>query len=174
MDYHPQGLFERTGNIWRAQGRRARLELKFFRRQVMTEAILHPDEIEGWRGVIEDGEVVQDHEAALDAEDQDGDERDGRSQDTEAGDRERDGEPDEEVADDQDADAEDEYEDADKGPDGEANGDRPARRTRPGSSPVRSGRGGASAQRSGSRPSRSTERPRRTAGSSATRRGESS
>ena len=24
LEYYPQGLFERTGNIWRAQGRRAR------------------------------------------------------------------------------------------------------------------------------------------------------
>ena len=58
LEYHPQGLFEHTGNIWRAQGRRARLELKHFRRHVMTEALLHPDEVEGWRGVIKDGEVV--------------------------------------------------------------------------------------------------------------------
>ncbi|MEU0511173.1 SRPBCC family protein [Amycolatopsis sp. NPDC006125] len=57
LEYHPQGLFERTGNIWRAQGRRARLELKHFQRHVMTEAILHPDEVEGWRGEIHDGQV---------------------------------------------------------------------------------------------------------------------
>lgn len=31
LQYHPQGLFELTGNLWRAQGRRARLELKNFR-----------------------------------------------------------------------------------------------------------------------------------------------
>jgi len=31
MEYYPQGLFERTGNIWRAQGRRARLEFQHFR-----------------------------------------------------------------------------------------------------------------------------------------------
>jgi uncharacterized membrane protein len=65
LEYHPQGLFEHTGNIWRAQGRRARLELKHYRRHLMAEAILHPDEIEGWRGVIEDGEVVKDHETAV-------------------------------------------------------------------------------------------------------------
>lgn len=47
MEYHPQGLFERTGNLWRAQGRRARLELKHFRRHLMREALLHPDEVEG-------------------------------------------------------------------------------------------------------------------------------
>jgi hypothetical protein len=59
LEYHPQGLFERTGNLWRAQGRRARLELKHFQRHVMTQTILKPEEIEGWRGVIEDAQVVQ-------------------------------------------------------------------------------------------------------------------
>ncbi|HVW44811.1 MAG TPA: SRPBCC family protein [Amycolatopsis sp.] len=58
LEYYPQGLFERTGNIWRAQGRRVRLELKHFRRHVMTEALLHPDDIEGWHGEIRDGKVV--------------------------------------------------------------------------------------------------------------------
>jgi uncharacterized membrane protein len=68
LEYHPQGMFEHTGNIWRAQGRRARLELKHFARHVMTNSVLNPDEIEGWRGVIEDGEVVLDHEEALEKE----------------------------------------------------------------------------------------------------------
>ncbi|MEU7812708.1 SRPBCC family protein [Pseudonocardia sp. NPDC049154] len=68
LEYHPQGLFERTGNIWRAQGRRARLEFKHFRRHAMTTALLHQDEIEGWRGEIRDGEVVKTHEEALDEE----------------------------------------------------------------------------------------------------------
>jgi hypothetical protein len=63
LEYHPQGFMEHTGNMWRAQGRRARLELKHFRRHVMSEAVLHAGEIEGWRGVIEDGEVVLDHAA---------------------------------------------------------------------------------------------------------------
>jgi uncharacterized membrane protein len=65
LEYHPQGLFERTGNIWRAQGRRVRLEFKHFRRHVMTQSVLRPDELEGWRGEIRDGEVVKDHETAL-------------------------------------------------------------------------------------------------------------
>jgi uncharacterized membrane protein len=65
LEYHPQGMFERTGNLWRAQGRRARLELKHFRRHMMTQGVLHPDEIEGWRGTIHDGEVVESHEDAL-------------------------------------------------------------------------------------------------------------
>jgi uncharacterized membrane protein len=83
LEYHPQGFFEHTGNIWRAQGRRARLELKHFRRHVMSEVLLHPDEVEGWRGVIEDGEVAQDHEAAL-AEQQASQDSDGRDEGTAA------------------------------------------------------------------------------------------
>jgi len=68
LEYHPQGMFERTGNLWRAQGRRVRLELKHFQRHVMAHALLNPDDVEGWRGVIEDGEVVKDHETVLDEE----------------------------------------------------------------------------------------------------------
>jgi hypothetical protein len=68
LEYHPQGMFERTGNLWRAQGRRVRLELKHFQRHVTAHALLNPDDIEGWRGVIEDGEVVKDHETVLDEE----------------------------------------------------------------------------------------------------------
>jgi uncharacterized membrane protein len=60
LEYHPQGFFEKTGNLWRAQGRRVRLELKHFQRQVMTETVLHADEVDGWRGEIRDGEVVSD------------------------------------------------------------------------------------------------------------------
>ena len=65
LEHHPQGFFERTGNIWRAQGRRVRLELKHFRRHVMTQTILEPDEVEGWRGEIRDSEVVRSHEEVL-------------------------------------------------------------------------------------------------------------
>ncbi|WP_405091442.1 SRPBCC family protein [Micromonospora sp. NBC_01392] len=65
LEYHPQGLFEHTGNLWRAQGRRVRLELKHFVRHVMTETVLDPDSVEGWRGEIQDSQVVKDHETAL-------------------------------------------------------------------------------------------------------------
>ncbi|WP_200216885.1 SRPBCC family protein [Micromonospora coerulea] len=65
LEYHPQGLFEHTGNLWRAQGRRVRLELKHFVRHVMTVTVLDPDSVEGWRGEIEDSQVVKDHETAL-------------------------------------------------------------------------------------------------------------
>ena len=70
LEYYPQGFMERTGNIWRAQGRRVRAELKHFRRHVMTRTILEPDEVEGWRGVIEDGEVVKSHEEVVEEEEQ--------------------------------------------------------------------------------------------------------
>jgi hypothetical protein len=68
LEYYPQGLFERTGNIWKAQNRRARLEMKHFRRHVMNHAILDADEIEGWRGEIRDGEVVRDHDEVVEEE----------------------------------------------------------------------------------------------------------
>jgi hypothetical protein len=64
LQYHPQGFFEKTANMWRAQGRRARLELKHFERHVMTEAVLNPGDIQGWRGEVHDGEVTKDDETA--------------------------------------------------------------------------------------------------------------
>lgn len=74
IEYHPQGFFEKTGNIWRAQGRRIRLELKHFRRQVMIQTLLHPDDIEGWHGEIHDGEVVPEDELDEEPEDDEEDE----------------------------------------------------------------------------------------------------
>lgn len=61
VEYYPKGLFERTGNIWRAQGRRARLDLKNFARHIA----LRGEAPDGWRGEIRDGEVVLSHEDAL-------------------------------------------------------------------------------------------------------------
>jgi hypothetical protein len=81
-------MFERTGNLWRAQGRRARLELKHFRRHMMTQGVLHPDDIEGWRGTIHDGEVVESHEDALEREQQEGP---GREESRQAGNGQVDG-----------------------------------------------------------------------------------
>ena len=76
LEYYPQGLFEWVGNRWRAQGRRARLEIKNFRRHVMTRTILNPDEVEGWRGIIEDGEIVKTHDEVVEEEQQEQDEQD--------------------------------------------------------------------------------------------------
>lgn len=64
VEYYPSGFFEKTGNVWRAQGRRLRLDLKHFLRHVS----LTTDEPEGWRGEIRDGEVVRTHEEALEEE----------------------------------------------------------------------------------------------------------
>ena len=78
IEYYPQGLFEKTGNIWRAGGRRARLDLKHFRRFVMMRG----EATGSWRGEIQDGEVVrepdeveQDEQDQRDSEEQE-DERD--------------------------------------------------------------------------------------------------
>ncbi|MFF8652374.1 SRPBCC family protein [Streptomyces griseoluteus] len=65
VEYFPAGFFEKTGNIWRAQGRRLRLDFKHFQRYVSFQ---DPDEVEGWRGEIRDGEVVRSHEEAVEEE----------------------------------------------------------------------------------------------------------
>ncbi|MFB7746334.1 SRPBCC family protein [Streptomyces sp. NPDC056132] len=61
MEYYSKGLFEKTGNIWRAQGRRARLDLKNFARHIA----LRGEAEGGWRGEIRDGEVVVSHDDAV-------------------------------------------------------------------------------------------------------------
>ncbi|MEU4464450.1 SRPBCC family protein [Streptomyces sp. NPDC024017] len=61
IEYYPSGFFEKTGNIWRAQGRRARLDLKNFVRFITIKG----EAEDGWRGEIRDGEVVRSHEDAV-------------------------------------------------------------------------------------------------------------
>ncbi|MEU6064373.1 SRPBCC family protein [Streptomyces sp. NPDC047082] len=70
MEYYPKGFFEKTGNIWRAQGRRARLDLKNFARFITLKG----EAEDGWRGEIRDGEVVQSHEDAVAEEEEQSDE----------------------------------------------------------------------------------------------------
>ncbi|MEV4231340.1 SRPBCC family protein [Streptomyces bobili] len=72
IEYYPVGLFEKTGNIWRAQGRRARLDLKNFARFVTLKG----EAEDGWRGEIRDGEVVRSHEDALAEEESESEESD--------------------------------------------------------------------------------------------------
>ncbi len=67
-EYHPDGFFEKTANLWRAQGRRLRLGFKHVKRHMMTQTLLNQAEIEGWRGEIRDGEVVKTHEDAVKGE----------------------------------------------------------------------------------------------------------
>jgi uncharacterized membrane protein len=161
LEYHPQGFMERTGNIWRAQGRRARLELKHFRRHIMSEAILHPDEIEGWRGVIEDGEVVQDHETALAEEERGDGDLEGREPDSEPADEEYADDRGDGVADEY---AEDEYQEPDEegeeiSPNGQSVRERPGRDTVGARGPGRSRRPATRQQRS-NRSGRDEERTR--------------
>ncbi|MFE6895095.1 SRPBCC family protein [Streptomyces sp. NPDC057694] len=124
IEYYPKGLFEKTGNIWRAQGRRARLDLKHFARFVTIRG----EASDGWRGEIRDGEVVTSHEDAL-AQEEEEQERDQEQEDQEeqeegkpadeydeeAGEQEEsedDADPDREEYDDE---AEAEYDDAEDG-----------------------------------------------------------
>ncbi|MGY5036717.1 SRPBCC family protein [Streptomyces sp. 900116325] len=82
VEYYASGLFEKTGNLWRAQGRRLRLDLKHFQRHVT----LTDEEPDGWRGEIRDGEVVRSHEDALEdeeAEDYDSEEDEDGGEDEE-------------------------------------------------------------------------------------------
>ncbi|MFF5339208.1 SRPBCC family protein [Streptomyces althioticus] len=70
IEYYPSGFFEKTGNIWRAQGRRARLDLKNFARFITIKG----EAEDSWRGEIREGEVVKSHEDAVaeEEEQQDG------------------------------------------------------------------------------------------------------
>jgi carbon monoxide dehydrogenase subunit G len=81
VEYTPAGFFEKTANIWRAQGRRLRLDLKHFARHVT----LHRDEdLEGWRGEIQDGEVVssgEEEEPEEGEEEYEGEDEDGEGYD---------------------------------------------------------------------------------------------
>ncbi|GAA4786121.1 SRPBCC family protein [Streptomyces ziwulingensis] len=88
IEYYPKGLFEKTGNIWRAQGRRARLDLKNYVRFITLKG----EASDSWRGEIRDGEVVRTHEDAIEEEEREQaelEEREGRD-----GDGEDSGEPD--------------------------------------------------------------------------------
>lgn len=71
VEYYPQGFFEKTGNIWRAQGRRLRLDLKLYRRRVMMLNQQEAQEVEGWRGEIREGEVTLSHDDATALEEAD-------------------------------------------------------------------------------------------------------
>jgi uncharacterized membrane protein len=112
MEYHPQGLFERTGNAFRSQRRRARLELHQFDRHVMRQTILEQDEVEGWRGEIRDGEVVRSHEDALEEEQQESEDENGEDEELRSED-DQDGDAEEDYADDEDGEVDQYAEDQD-------------------------------------------------------------
>ncbi|MFE4630427.1 SRPBCC family protein [Streptomyces mirabilis] len=103
VEYYPSGFFEKTGNLWRAQGRRLRLDFKNFQRHVTFA----DEEVEGWRGEIRDGEVVRSHEEALEEEEAAGEDEEQEEFDEEAPAEEEEEEYDEEGP-------EDEYEEEDE------------------------------------------------------------
>ncbi|AVV45505.1 SRPBCC family protein [Streptomyces sp. ID05-04B] len=130
IEYYPTGLFEKTGNIWRAQGRRARLDLKNFARFITIKG----EAQDSWRGEIRDGEVVTSHEDAMAEEERD--RGDDGNEDAEAraddGDVEDDDEPrdaedgrreDDEYAEDEYEDDEDEAYDDEEQPEAEEGGE---------------------------------------------------
>lgn len=104
LEYFPKGLFEKTGNIWRAQGRRARLDLKLYRKFIMMRG----EATDSWRGEIRDGEVVVDHDEAVREEEseENGEDTSGEATSEEEAEPE-DGEP-------EDGDAEDEADERDE------------------------------------------------------------
>ncbi|MEU3285669.1 SRPBCC family protein [Streptomyces longwoodensis] len=107
IEYYPSGFFEKTGNIWRAQGRRARLDLKHFARFVTLKG----EAQEGWRGEIRDGEVVRSHDDAVAEEEEENEQNEEgeEPEESEEGDEPEaaeDGEDDAEAEYDEDADAE--------------------------------------------------------------------
>ncbi|WP_433275063.1 SRPBCC family protein [Pseudonocardia xinjiangensis] len=120
LEYYPQGLFERTGNLWRAQGRRARLEFQHFRRHAMSNVLIHQEDVEGWRGEIHDSEVTKTHEEAIEEEQRAQEEEDQAAEDTagaEGADEETEGDEDtgREAAEDQSEEGDEDTEDADGG-----------------------------------------------------------
>jgi hypothetical protein len=117
MEYYPSGFFEKTGNLWRAQGRRARLDLKHYARFITLKG----EADDGWRGEIRDGEVVRSHEDAVEEENAEAEdngepedngevEDNGEPEEVEASDEPVDEEEDEEGYDDEDEEAEEDEE----------------------------------------------------------------
>ncbi|MGW2845729.1 SRPBCC family protein [Streptomyces sp. NPDC001108] len=113
VEYYASGFFEKTGNLWRAQGRRLRLDLKHFQRHVT----LTDEEPDGWRGEIRDGEVVRTHEEAVEDEEAERD-REAEQADEPTDESEED-EPDEAWEDDAEEPADEEEEEEEEPPDEE-------------------------------------------------------
>ncbi|WP_329360740.1 SRPBCC family protein [Streptomyces sp. NBC_01483] len=112
VEYYPSGFFEKTGNLWRVQGRRLRLDFKNFQRYVTFA----DEDVEGWRGEIRDGEVVRSHEEALEEEEAAGEDEEQEEYDEEAPEEEEEEEEyDEEGPEDEYAEEEEEEDDEDEG-----------------------------------------------------------
>ncbi|MDI2125412.1 SRPBCC family protein [Yinghuangia seranimata] len=118
IEYHPSGPFEKVGNLWRAQGRRVRLDLKGFRHYVMftsdeeeqEDSAAEEDENETTDDV-EDDEAADEDEDAEDEEDEDEEAEDEDEEDEAEDEYEDEDEEDQEATDDED-DEDDEDEEA--------------------------------------------------------------
>ncbi|MFI8824778.1 SRPBCC family protein [Streptomyces sp. NPDC053431] len=113
MEYYPKGFFEKAGGLVRAQGRRARLDLKAFRTFVMMKG----EATGSWRGEIREGKVVAgpDEEEGEASEDREPDEyKAGEESDDSYEDRDEDEDEDEEEAGEQPEDEAAEPEDYDE------------------------------------------------------------
>ncbi|MFC0599893.1 SRPBCC family protein [Streptomyces palmae] len=124
MEYYPHGLVEKTGALWRAQGRRARLDLKRYR----SFLTMRGEATGGWGGEIRDGEVVRgpDEEAEEDREPEEDEEAASGEQQDQRADEDEYGEGDEEEEGAEDG--EDSYDDEDEEDD--AAHDQPEARSR--------------------------------------------
>lgn len=114
IEYYPTGLFEKTGNIWRAQGRRVRLDLKHFARFITLKG----EAEDSWRGEIRDGEVVKSHEDAVAEEEQEQEAEEPQEGEEEEEEQEEEGEPEEYEAEDEEPPEDDEAEEGEE-PEGE-------------------------------------------------------
>ncbi|MER6567268.1 SRPBCC family protein [Streptomyces sp. NPDC001093] len=114
IEYYPTGLFEKTGNIWRAQGRRVRLDLKHFARFITLKG----EAEDSWRGEIRDGEVVKSHEDAVAEEEQEQEAEEPQEGEEEEEAEEEEGEPEEYEAEDEEPPEDDEAEEGEE-PEGE-------------------------------------------------------
>ncbi|MFF3171063.1 SRPBCC family protein [Streptomyces sp. NPDC057900] len=142
IEYYPSGFFEKTGNLWRVQGRRIRLDFKHFQRYVT----LTDEEPDGWRGEIRDGEVVVSHEEAMEEEeaeneeDPEGEEYENEDEDEDEDEDEWDEEDEDPLTDEDEEEGEDEEEDEPEEEEEEEEEEEAPRRRRTGSAKQRSRR----------------------------------
>jgi uncharacterized membrane protein len=106
IEYYPSGFFEKTGNIWRAPGRRVRLDFKNFARYVTMRG----EATGAWRGEIRDGEVVRSDEEAVAQEEGPQDEYEAQ----EAGEEEAEEGPEDEYDEEEGEEPEDEYDEGEE------------------------------------------------------------
>lgn len=98
LEYFPKGVVEKVGGLFRAQGRRARLDLKLYRTFVMMRG----EATGGWRGEIHEGEVQESKAADEERDEAEDTEAEGQEEPEDRG--EDDEEPESLREDDEDAD----------------------------------------------------------------------